>query len=154
MCEERAADGDTLLLAAGKARGAAAEQVADAEEIDDLRRPCGDVLRRRAPMSIQKVVAHAQMRKQPLLLEDVTQTPPLRWHIGACVAIEQNRVIEHDAAAIGPDQAGEDVDERGLAGAGAAEERGYALARYLQPDIEPELAQPPLRRDVEHRPIP
>src|SRR6185437_10821217 len=71
--EERAADGDALPLAAGEGERRAAEQVADAEQGDNVveterRRGAGP---RSAPCSVEQVAAHGEMRKEARFLKDV-----------------------------------------------------------------------------------
>ncbi len=90
------------------------------------------------------------MRKQPALLEHIADAPAVRRHVDARRGIEQHRIVERDAAAIGRDQPGDQVDERGLAGAGGSEQRGHA-ARALELRGERELAEPLFDVDGEHR---
>src|SRR3546814_8315587 len=69
------------------------------------------------------------MRKQPALLEDIADAAPVRRHEDAAIRIDQQAAVDADAAAgIRSRQAGDQVDQGGLAGARAAEQRGDAVA--------------------------
>src|SRR5262249_36258967 len=45
------------------------------------------------------------------------------------LGVEQRRALDHDAAALRPQQPGDGVHQRALAGAGAAEQRGQSPGR-------------------------
>ena len=47
------------------------------------------------------------MREQPRVLEDVADPPPMARHVDAAPGVEQRLAVEHDAAAIGAQQAGD-----------------------------------------------
>ena len=62
--------------------------------------------------------------------------------------VDERDAVERDAALVRPDQPGDDVDERGLAGARPAEQRDEPAAG-LEAGIEQELAQAMLDVDCQ-----
>ena len=80
------------------------------------------------------------MRKQPAFLEHIADAPAPGRHVDARRAVEQHVAVERDAAAVGPQQAGDHVDDAGLAGAGRPEQRGRA-AVGRERGVERELAE-------------
>src|SRR5204863_4063071 len=107
-----------LLLAAGKPARPAVEQLADAEQIDDIvkvrRAPFP---RRGEPATEQQVLPDGQVRKQPALLEDIADPASVGRDADAALAVEQHRVVEDDAPPPRPEQPGDRIDDGGLAGA-------------------------------------
>ena len=67
---------------------------------------------RREPVSIEKVLADAQVREQPSLLKDVADAAPVLRHEDAAFGIGEDFAVDDHAAAVRADQAGDDVDER------------------------------------------
>ena len=61
------------------------------------------------------------MGEETPLLEYITDAPAEFRNEQSAVGVHQRRVVQDDAAAIGADHAGDDIDQRGLARAGAAE---------------------------------
>ena len=85
------------------------------------------------------------MGKQARVLEHEPDASAIGGHEDALGGIDQDAVVEHDAAAIGARQPGDQADGHRLAGAGAAEQGGDAgIAR--EGDGEIESAE--LQRDV------
>ena len=78
------------------------------------------------PAAVVEILRHREMREQPAFLEHVADAAAVRRHVDARCAVEQHGVVERDAAAVRRDQAGDHVDDRGLAGARRAEQRGDA----------------------------
>ena len=76
----------------------------------------------------------------------------MRRHEDAARGVDERLAVDDDPAAVGPDQAGDEVDQRRLAGAGAAEQRRHpAFAREAR--VEREVAEPLLDLDEDrHRP--
>ena len=148
--EQGAADGDALLFAARQQGGAAAEQCLDAEQRHDVVEPPAALGRRREPAAIEQVLAHRQVREQPSLLEDIADAAPMRRHEDPLGGVEQHPSVEDDAALLRPHQAGDDADERGLAAARAAEQRGEA-AVAAKAGVELEIAEPVPGGDLEHQ---
>ena len=124
--EQRPADRDALLLAARQlGRAGASSRCADAEQLDDLvELAVAARSSAREPAAVEQVLAHGQVREQPPFLEDVADAAPVLRHEDAALGVGQHVAVDDDAALLGPDQPGDDVDQRGLAGAGAAEQRG------------------------------
>src|SRR3546814_17172676 len=92
------------------------------------------------------------MRKQPALLEDIADAAPVRRHEDAAIRIDQQAAVDADAAAgIRSRQTGDQVDQRGLAGARAAEQRGDAVAAG-EADIQREIALAVADRDFQRHP--
>ena len=101
------------------------------------------------------------MRKQPRVLEHVADAPPVRRHVDACGRVVQRFAVERDDAAVGPQQPGDHVDQRGLAGAGRAEQAGDAALAFergferefaeLFGDVDAQHGQFPCRRLVARR---
>src|ERR1700688_2376594 len=82
------------------------------------------------PAAVVEIVLHRQMREQPAFLEYVADTAVPGRHVDALRVVEQNLIVEQDAAAVRLEQSGDHVDDAGLAGAGRAEQNGgAALAR-------------------------
>jgi len=76
-----------------------------------------------APPEIE-VLLHVEMRKQPRVLEYIPDPAAMGRNVDAACGIVEGFAVYHDDAAIGPHQAGNHVDQRGLAGAGGAEQAG------------------------------
>ncbi len=101
------------------------------------------------------------MRKQPRILEHVADPPPVRRHVHACGDVVERLAVERDDAAIGLQEAGDHVDQRGLAGAGSAEQAGDAAFAgeggfdrefaKLFCDVDAQHGQFPCRRLVARR---
>ena len=104
---------------------------------------------RAEPAAVEQVLAHRQMGKQAPLLEDIADAAPVRRHEHARVRVDQHPAVEDDAGLPGAHQAGDDMDERGLAGARAAEQRRQAVAA-AKARVEVEIAEPVPRGDLEH----
>ena len=64
------------------------------------------------------------MREQASVLEHEADAPAISGHEDAPSGIDQDAVVEHDAAAVGAGQPGDQADGHRLAGAGAAEQSG------------------------------
>src|SRR5438094_6603245 len=162
MGQQGAADRHPLLLAAGERVGPPLEQSADAKQVDDRAK-----IGRRAivvaagePASIEQVAAHAEMGEQPAVLEDIADSPAMLGNERAAPGVDQHLAVDGDLAAVGPDQAADDIDQRGLARARAAEQRRQArrrrearaeleaVARMVEVDVEAHAAicRTPMRR--------
>src|SRR5262249_59575196 len=88
-----------------------------------------------------QVTRDAEMRKQPRLLEDIAEAAPLRRQVDAGRSVEQDPAIDGNTAAIGPVEAGDPVEDRGLAGARGAEQSEDAACIDLQVNLEGEIAE-------------
>src|SRR5262249_25059654 len=114
----------------------------------------------REPAAIEQVLAHAEMREQAAVLEDVADAPAMLGDEHAARRVDQRRAVDDDAPALRPDQAANDVDQGRLARARAAEQRRHAglcgelrgqpeaAARMLDVDVEAHAARwrAPIRR--------
>ena len=119
-----------------------------AEQIRDLVELAVALGLRREPAAVEQVLPHGEMREQAPVLEHVADAPLVHRHEDAALGVDHRDVVHDDAALVGPDQAGDDVDQRGLAGARAAEQRGEpAVGREAR--IEAEAPQPMLDVDGE-----
>ena len=77
--------------------------------------------RRREPLPEQQVLPHREVREETPLLEYVADAPAVFRNEQSALRVHQHRIVQDDPAAIGANHAGDDIDERGLARAGAAE---------------------------------
>ena len=134
--EQSPADGDALTLAARQGARPAGQQRADAQHLDHALH-VGNIgpVAAGEPASVAEVLAHGHMREEPRLLEDVADAPPVRRQKNTLARIEQRIAIDPGMTGIDRDQAGQRVDHRGLARAGAAEQGGDA-GRRLEGDVE------------------
>ena len=100
------------------------------------------------------------MREQPAVLEDVADAAMMARHEDAALGVDKHLAVDGDAAAVGPDQAADDVDQGRLARARAAEQRrqpgrgreargdAEAAARVVDVDVQAHAAirWTPMRR--------
>src|SRR6267154_1345795 len=124
--EQGASDGHALFLAAGEVSRPAIEEVLQSEELDDvrefrLRRSAGKKTR------IAQVLPHVQVREQASFLEHLADAPPRRRHVDAAPAVEYRLALDRDAPALRPQDAGDGIDDGGLARSRAAEKRRDAV---------------------------
>jgi hypothetical protein len=145
-----AADGGPLLLAARQASRPPVEQSLDAEQARDLVEMAAAAAGSEAA-AIEQVLPHRQMREQAVLLEDIADAAAMHGYEDMARGVHQGGVVDDDAPVLGAHQAGNDIDERGLAGAGAAEQRRQARAG-LEAGVEREGAQRVTDRDREAHP--
>ena len=135
--QQRAADRDALLLAARKRAGPAVEQRADAEQVDDLGRGCRAAARRRRTSGHR---AGCGARSDA----GTAGRPGTRSRCGAgarhedaalrCRAAARRRATIRPRS--GRSRPAIDVDQRGLAGSRAAEQRRHAGRRLAKRDVE------------------
>src|SRR5487761_57215 len=90
------------------------------------------------------------MREQPALLEDVAEAALLRWQVDLARAVEQHLAAHGDATACRRQQAGQRIDDRGLAGARAAEQCGDAGRRRDELGGQRKRAECGLDIDLDH----
>ena len=132
MGEQRAADRDPLLLAARqRVRPAldAARPMPSSSTIEP-KSPATPPVAAREPAAVEQVLAHAEMREQAAVLEDVADAAAMRAARtcrARCRPASRRRPTMR--AALRPDQAGDDVDQARLARARAAEQRRHAGLR-------------------------
>ena len=78
------------------------------------------------------------MREQARLLEHVADAAALDRHVDAGACVGEDLVLELYPALLGGEQSGDEIDECGLAAAGAAEEGGYPGYRGGEGGLERE----------------
>ena len=111
--EQRAADGDALLLAARQPARPAARA---GRRCRAARPPCRGVVARerrgREPAAVEQVLPHGQVREQPPVLEHVADAALCGGHEHAAAGVDQHASSIPHATLVGADQPGDDVDER------------------------------------------
>src|SRR5690349_1524686 len=119
---ERAGDGDTLLLAAGKLRRAVLLALGQPDQRQRLMRAPLALRPRRLgqPQRHLDILTRRQRWHEVRRLEDEAQLAAA--HLGALALVEVGEIAaeERDLPAGGVVQAGDQVEQGGLAGAGAA----------------------------------
>ena len=123
--DQRARDGDALLLPAGKLRrqprGERAEIELRQHSVDALRDLVGrDVAQLEAG---RDVLEHRAVRPQRVRLEHEAEPALLRRQVDAARGVEENALADRNRAGVRPLQAGDGAQQRGLAAAGGAEQR-------------------------------
>ena len=94
-----------------------AEKIEDLIEADMALAPGGE------PSPEQEILPHREVGEETSLLEDVADAPAMLRNEYPSVGIDQHGIVEDDPAAVGANDTGDDIDQRRLARAGAAEER-------------------------------
>ena len=135
---ERARQGDPLALASGNFLRATAAQPSDAKGVEDRGGAVLAILRVEAVEAIENVGFDAEMRKQRGVLKNVTDIAATHGQVDASLGVEEHAPADANAARVGADEAGDAVEQRGLARAGGAEQDGEA-GRRGDFDIEQEL---------------
>src|SRR5580698_6283423 len=90
------------------------------------------------------------MGKQPRVLEYVTDAAPFGRDIDAACGIEEHAIVERYLARVRREEAGDHIDERGLAAAGGSEQSDDARGRKFECGVEREGAEPLGGGDFEH----
>src|SRR5487761_311202 len=90
------------------------------------------------------------MREQPALLEDVAEAALLRWQVDLACAVEQHLAAHRDASTRRRQQAGQRIDNRGLASTRAAEQRSDAGRRRNEFRRQRESAERDLNVNFDH----
>src|SRR6185312_4618424 len=104
--------------------------------------------------AIEQVAAHGEMRKQPRFLKDIADAAALRRQVDAPGAGIERLARDDDAPGIGPDEAGDGIDEGGLARARAAIERDDARGGSGKAGVEPKFAEALFDLDLDHADLP
>ncbi len=80
-----------------------------------------DVCRgRRTLLTVPQVSQHGQMRKQAIILEDVSDAALFDRDANTGAGVGQHGAVELNEPLVRRQQPGDEIDERGLAAAGAA----------------------------------
>src|SRR5262245_18785644 len=101
----------------------------DAEQIEDLIETDIAFTLGGEPSAEQQVLPHRKVGEEASLLEHVADAPAVFRNEDSLFGIDEHRVVEHDPAAVGAHDARDDIDQRGLARSGTAEERGETSFR-------------------------
>ena len=89
--------------------------------------------------------------KEPALLEDIADAALVLRHEDAALGVDEDLAVHADPRAVGPDQPGDGVDDRRLAGARVSEQRGQPPGR-LERRVDLNVAEPVRDVDLEaHR---
>ena len=130
LMDERAHDGDALLLAAaqpiGKAVGAIAQADTFQQRTGQRRRglPSGELERE------QDVLRRRQCRDQVVELEDESDVVAAEERARMLVELGDVHAADPDGARVGLIQASQQVEQRGLAGAARAQQRDEFALRH------------------------
>jgi hypothetical protein len=137
---QRPADGDALLLAAGKQGRPPVEQMLDAEQRDHGVEIGVALAGRGEEAAIAQILRDRQVRKEPRVLKHIADAPPVRRHEDAGFRIDQYAAVDGDSPLVGADQSRDQVDQRRLARAGMTEQRDQPPVAG-KPRLQPERAQ-------------
>ena len=123
-------DRHALLLAAGKPGRPPIQQMAYAEQLDHRADIAVALRGRREPAPVTQIGRHAQMRKQPRILEHHADAAFVLGYENSVAGVDQHPPVDGDAAALRADQPGDRVDQRGLAGTGRPEQRRQSARAF------------------------
>ena len=87
------------------------------------------------PAAEHQVLPHGEMRKEPRILVDDAEPSLVLGHENPLFGIDQHAAVDHDGAAIGLQQAGDEGNRHRLAGARTANQGkhgGIALERNIE----------------------
>src|SRR5688572_24552967 len=87
-----------------------------------------------------KILPQRHVREQGVILEDVAAAALARRQVQVSGMVEEDRVVQQDAAFRGADKSGDAVEGERLARAGRSEEHGYA-GGGLKVEIEREVGR-------------
>ena len=127
--DQGAGDGAALFLAAGDFVRAAAGDVVEMELLDHFVDAAMAFEARAAFGGELEILAERHVGEQRVVLEDVAAVALLGSEADAGGGVEQDVVVEEDAAGVGADEAGDGVESEGLAGSAGSEQDGGAGAR-------------------------
>src|SRR5262249_36495656 len=114
-----------LLLPSRDPAGGAAGHALDVEALEcgtDARQPFGS---RAAREAVSDVGFDRKVRKQRVILRQESEPSLRRASVDPCAAVKPCFVAEADRPRVGTLEAGQTSEDRGLAGAGGAEESGH-----------------------------
>ena len=101
--------------------------MADAERLDHGIEGDGVVRPGREPAPEQQILPHAEMREQLGVLKHQADAAAMLGDEQSLRGVDQHAAVEHDRAAVGVQEARDEVDGHRLARAGAAEQRDDAV---------------------------
>ena len=128
---ERAGEAHALPLPARELRGIPLREALELDELQQLVHPLGDLrLRTLADLEAERdVVVHGHVLEGGVVLEHEADAALLRRPAGDVLAVDEDR------AHVGRLEPGDDPEQRGLAAAARAEERGERSRRDLHRDV-------------------
>src|SRR5688572_409227 len=91
-----------------------------------------------AALRVTQVAERIEMGKQSCVLEHVTDAPPFGRQALAAARVFEHDAVDLDVRLVGGEQTGDDVDERRLAAAGAAEQADDARSRDVDRHVQRE----------------
>ena len=133
--DQGARDRAALFLAAGKLVRIAAGHVGEFEAIQLLGDAPVPFEARQAVRGEGQIFAQSHVREQRVVLENIAAGALLRRQIDARSGIEEDAVVEQNAAGIGRDETGDGIERERLARAAGSIERGHA-GRGFEFDVE------------------
>lgn len=125
---ESAGEGDALALSAGKLRRAAIGEGFSAEEMQHFQHAAGAGFAVEMADAEGDILRRGEVGEERGLLRDESDGAPAGRDGGSLVSVEKGAAGESDAALLREGEAGEDAEDRALAGAGGSEEDGPAGA--------------------------
>ena len=144
-----AGNGHALAFAAGQGGRLAAQQLCDAQQLQQLFQRDTLAGHGGAAQAVMDVVVHAQVREQAGLLEHIAQAAPVRGQPAAAGIVLPDMAVDAHLA-LGTFQSGDAAQAGGLAAARGAEQRGNALAGQLQIDVEHKVGALQLQAGGDH----
>jgi len=108
--DQSACDGAALLLPSGKLVRAAARGVAEAKSLNHFIHAAMPFQSRPAFGGEHEVLAEGHVRKQRVVLKDVTAIAGLRRQMNARGAVEKNVVLQENSSFVGPHKSGDRIE--------------------------------------------
>src|SRR2546425_6814094 len=128
--EQRAGKRDTLLFAARKLCDTALNQRLNLQEFDDALESEQTIGVSTRFVSIEKILAHRQMREKRQILWNVADAPLTRRDRNALHSVGEHAAVEFDEGGLGATQSGHKVEQRSLACTGRTEDGGDAPLNF------------------------
>ena len=131
VVDERAGDGDALLLAARQSRDGAALEAFEVDESERVLHPLYDLffLDLRDPQTERDVFKHVEMREKRVTLENCVDVALVRRHVVYTDAVEEH------VAGVGALESADYTQSRRLAAARRAEQSDELLVTDIKVDV-------------------
>jgi hypothetical protein len=126
--DEGSRDGAALALAAGNFVRAAAGGILKAKALDHIVHAAVTFEARFLLDGELEVLPQGHMGKERVVLKDVAAVARLRGEMNAGCAVEQDLIVEHNAAFVGADESGDGIEGERFAGSAGSEQDGDAGA--------------------------
>jgi len=141
---QRTRNGDPLHLAAGQLPGVGARRRSEPHGRKHLRKARVRLCRINAVQRERQrhVLRHGEVRQQVKGLEHEADACAAQERAFRIVERADVAAVEHDAAAVGGIEPGDEVEERGLAHPGLADDRDVFAAPQFERDAAQHLARP------------